>query len=154
MSQESKNDWEDISAELLKQLLSKATKQNLQERAFERTTDDELMRKVRALVDIPTDFKPGDTVRWKNGLKNRKLPSEEQLAVVVRQLSEPLVTDEDSGTPYFREPLDLVLAFIDKEDRLVVFYYDRRRFERVEQNGARFSEETIQRLCDEAQVTR
>jgi len=89
-------------------------------------------------------------VRWKRGLKNKKMPTDDQPAVVIKQLSKPIIVDQDSGTPYFNEPLDLVLAFTGREGELVVFYYDRRRFKRVEENGADFSDETIQRLAGTA----
>jgi len=118
--------------------------------ATDERADDELIRKVAAFVESPVDFKPGDIVRWKKGLKNKKMPADEQPAVVINQLSKPIIVDKDSGTPYFNEPLDLVLAFTGREGELVVFYYDRRRFKRVEENGADFSDETIQRLAGTA----
>ncbi len=140
MPQEAEIDLEDLQEQLAKLLKPRLTKATVEH------ADDELIRKVNSFVELPVDFKPGDTVRWKRGLKNKRFPADGQLAVVIKQLSAPLITDKDSGTAYFQEPLDLVLAVLDKEGELVVFYYDRRRFERVRTNGANFSEDTIKRL--------
>ncbi len=123
---------------LLMKLLNRSTEENSEE--------TELIRMVKAFVETPVDFQPGDMVRWKSGLKNKRLPAEKQPAIVIHQLSEPLIADKDSGTPYFQEPLNLVLAFTSKEGELVTFYYDKRRFERIKSNGAKFPPETIERL--------
>ena len=40
---------------------------------------------------------------------------------------------QDSGTPYFNEPLDLILGLIDEEGDFAIFYYDKRRFEPLEE---------------------
>jgi len=92
--------------------------------------------KLRQLVDnllqSPPVFKRGDAVRWKKGLKNKKYPKEDQVAVVIQQLDEPIIQGErDSGSPYFREPLDLKLGVLDDDGDLMVFHYDKQRFERV-----------------------
>jgi hypothetical protein len=74
-------------------------------------------------------FKQGDLVRWKNGLKNKKLPKENQPAIVIETLKEPLEnTETDPGSTYFKEPLDIVLGFI-ADGVFITFYYDKRRFE-------------------------
>ena len=144
MPQEPEIDLENLQEQLAKLFKQKVTK------ATDERADDELIRKVASFVESPADFKPGDIVRWKRGLKNKKMPTDDQPAVVINQLSKPIIVDKDSGTPYFNEPLDLVLAFTGREGELVVFYYDRRRFKRVEENGADFSDETIQRLAGTA----
>jgi hypothetical protein len=76
------------------------------------------------------DFKPGDLVVWKPGLKNRAKPALKEPAIVVQVLVEPLKDNtKESGSPYFNEPLDLALGLLDEDDDFTVFYYDRRRFE-------------------------
>jgi hypothetical protein len=108
---------------------------------------ENLVGKVQRFLELPADFQPGDIVMWKEGLKNKKYPGENQFAVVIQQLEEPLIQMErDSGTPYCREPLDLMLALSDNDGDLVVFYYDKRRFKIVQKNGARLSEEVVRRL--------
>lgn len=78
------------------------------------------------------NFKKGDLVKWKSGLKNRKLPHENQPAIIVDILEKPVYGNYDAGSPYFQEPLDIVLGLIDEDNEFIVFYYDKRRFERYE----------------------
>ena len=75
------------------------------------------------------EFKKGQFVKWKKGLKNKKFPAEEQPAIVIEILDEPIYGDFDSGTPYFREPLDLAIGFIGPRNDFLIFHYDKRRFE-------------------------
>ena len=79
-----------------------------------------------------TCFQPGDLVQWKAGMKNKRLPAADQLAVVVETLPVP-VTDEDKGSSgsYFLEPLDIKLGMIDDDGDFVIFHYDSRRFHKV-----------------------
>jgi hypothetical protein len=77
------------------------------------------------------DFKKGQIVKWKKNLKNRRLPTENQPAIVVDILYPPLLSnEEETGNTYFREPLDIILGFINESDgAFIVFHYDSRRFE-------------------------
>jgi hypothetical protein len=79
----------------------------------------------------PHEFKVGDLVKWKQGLKSKKLPYMNQPAVVIQLLEKPLINrlDEEAGSPYYREPLDIILGVFDDEDEFLMFYYDKRRFE-------------------------
>jgi len=76
-----------------------------------------------------TCFVPGDIVRWKPGMKNKRLPEMDQFAVVVEVLPVP-VTDEDKSVSgsYFMEPLDLKLGMVDSDGDFIIFHYDSRRF--------------------------
>lgn len=75
-------------------------------------------------------FETGQLVKWKQGLKNRKLPHENQPAVVIEILGEPVINPQDeSGSPYFLERLDIILGIIVADDSFLTFYYDSRRFE-------------------------
>jgi len=79
----------------------------------------------------PTQFRPGDLVRWQPGLKYAKWPLYGQTAVVIECLDPPYVgNDRDSGSPYFRDPLSLVLG-LQHEGGFHCWHYDGRRFERV-----------------------
>lgn len=76
-------------------------------------------------------FSIGDIVVWKNGLKNRKRPAYGAPAIVVETFSVPYFDEEEAtGSPYFREPLDLRLGLIDEAGDFVTYVYDSRRFER------------------------
>ena len=77
------------------------------------------------------EFKVGDLVKWKEGLKNKKRPYSDQPAIVIQLLEQPLIErqGEESGSPYYREPLDIILGLFDDDDEFLIFYYDKRRFE-------------------------
>jgi hypothetical protein len=75
-------------------------------------------------------FKVGDIVRWKEGLKNKRHPAYDQPAVVWEILDPPRVNSaESSGSQYFHEQLDLMIAYFLEDDDLGVFHVDGRRFE-------------------------
>ena len=93
-----------------------------------------LKQKVSSFLMASPEFKPGDVVRWKKGLKNKKYPKEGQLCIVIEEMKDPIIQDSrESGSPYYREPLDLILALLDDDSDLVFFHYDKRRFELVEE---------------------
>jgi hypothetical protein len=82
----------------------------------------------------PHRFSPGDLVTWKPGLKNRLFPSQSRPAVVLAVLDPPVFdTESESGSPYFREPLDLVLGlFIESGPHrgdFLTWHFDSRRFQ-------------------------
>jgi len=96
--------------------------------AIEPPSPEVLNERMRSLL-APECFQPGDLVQWKTGLKNKRLPKQDQLGVVVEMLPVP-ITDEDKGASgsYFMEPLDMKLGLIDEDGDFVVFHYDSRRF--------------------------
>ena len=74
-------------------------------------------------------FQPGDLITWKKGLQNRKYPTQNNVAVVIQQLEEPIIDNESSsGSPTFREPLDLIAGIIAEDGSFITYYYDSRRF--------------------------
>ena len=76
-------------------------------------------------------FKSGDIVKWKNSLKNRKRPRYGEPGIVLRFDSSPKLFIEDKGpeTPYYKEPLDLVLGLLDADGEFDIYHFDSRRFE-------------------------
>ena len=96
--------------------------------AIEPPSGDILRERLTSLL-AQECFQPGDLVQWKAGLKNKRLPKQDQLGVVVEMLPAP-VTDEDksSGGSYFMEPLDMKVGLIDEDGDFVIFHYDSRRF--------------------------
>ncbi|MCU0782758.1 MAG: hypothetical protein MUF81_01660 [Verrucomicrobia bacterium] len=79
--------------------------------------------------DTRHSFEKGMLVEWKPGLQNKKKPRYGEPGIVVEVLGVPVLgqTDE-SGSAYFREPLDLIVGFIEDDGDFVVFHYDQRRF--------------------------
>lgn len=62
-------------------------------------------------------FKVGDIVTWKPGLSNRRYPKNGAPAVVMEVLETSVLDRErDSGSPYFREPLDVLLGVFAEDE--------------------------------------
>jgi len=89
------------------------------------------LRTAKEGFDKTYDLKPGDLVVWKKGLINKAKPALNEPAIIMQILDTPLTDQDkqDSGTPYFNEPLDLVLGLIDEDGDFTIFHYDKRRFE-------------------------
>jgi len=94
----------------------------------------ELISQFNSLTAIRSrPLTPGDIVDWKPRLQNRNTKGP---FIVVEVLAEPVYDTEDSsGTPYFREPLDIILGCLrtnlEDEPTLTCFHMDSRRFEPV-----------------------
>ena len=83
-------------------------------------------------------LRPGTLAVWKPGLKNRLFPRYGEPVVVVDLLDRPVTDSEHkSGSPYFREPLDVLVGVVRGDDReFLVYHADRRRFQPHEASGA------------------
>jgi len=90
----------------------------------------ELKRQLNVFLEEPErPFRPGDIVVWKEGCSNRKRPKVDEPCVVIEVLPEPIYGKEKSaGTPYFHEPLDIILGMLDGDGDLVRYCFDKRRF--------------------------
>jgi hypothetical protein len=113
--------------ELLKLLASLQQKMNLTQ--YDQSYVEQLRTNHQELVKTHR-FRAGQLVVWKKGLKNKKLPEPNQPAIIVEVFDEPrFETSRDPGSPYYAEPLDLVLGIMTKEGEFLTFYFDKRRFE-------------------------
>ena len=75
------------------------------------------------------EFKPGMLIKWKKGMKIQKFPEEGEPVIVVKVLDEPVFgTTDESGSPYFRIPLDIICGIV-MDEIFELFHYDSRRFE-------------------------
>ena len=87
-------------------------------------------------LDKPHAFRKGQLVRWKAGLKNRAVPAYNEAALVREVLAAPVFDTCEAascaGSPYFGEPLTLVLAMLDSDGDFAELRYDGRRFEPME----------------------
>ncbi len=105
---------------------------------LEETDEVEVKRPVeieaRRMLDYYQDFtqefefKPGDLVTWKQGLKNGRFPYQEYPAVVSKKYDAALIREDmESGSNHFREPLDMIII-VDTGDEVSEFHVDSRRF--------------------------
>lgn len=112
--------------------IAQLVEQTISVRASERRSEDytaELLNQYQLFVRSHS-FREGQLVQWKPGLKNRRRPAYDEPVVVVNVLEESVVsTKSESSSTYFREPLDLILGFLDEDREFVTYYFDSRRME-------------------------
>ena len=90
----------------------------------------ERMKKAVGAFNRSSIFDVGDIVDWKPDLKNKRSDGP---FVVVEVLREPVVDrTKDGGSPYYREPLDIVLGHFDSDGDFMMYHYDSRRLQHVE----------------------
>ncbi len=84
---------------------------------------------------ISFEFHLGQLVIWKDGLKNKRRPQVNEPAIVVEIMKEPIFDNEENGgSPYFREPLDMVIGVLDGEiENMSLLHVDKRRFKPFEE---------------------
>lgn len=78
------------------------------------------------------EFKVGDMVKWKDGMKQNSIPKYGQEAVVVEILPQPIFNNDPDkvGTPYWMEPNDIRIG-IKMKGQFIIFHFDSRRFEPI-----------------------
>ena len=99
------------------------------------TTDEYRTRLVSLCESLlrQSSFASGQLVTWKKGLKNKRRPQYDEPVVVVEILDAPVLDeDQNPGSAYFREPLDLVVGMLDEDDDFVLYHVDSRRFEHIQ----------------------
>lgn len=122
----SESDVKDEKMEIIKELLKrqKVSRSNI-------TIEDKtelLKKRFNAFTEI-NEFVVGDLVKWKPGLRNKGTIEYDEVAIVVEVLDPPIYDEEKgAGSPYYREPLNLVLAFLDSDNDFITFHTDKRRF--------------------------
>lgn len=93
----------------------------------------QLIALASALLEPTTVFKPGQLVVWKDGLKNRRTPEYNQRAVVIGIKEGLIEQDTNGGSPYFLEPLELLLGQIMPDGEFHCYHYDPRRFRVIDE---------------------
>jgi hypothetical protein len=89
----------------------------------------ERLKELQKSMAVKHTFNVGDIVKWKDGMNYKKGDGP---FVVIEVLDNP-ITDEErsSGTPYFKNKLDIVLGSVLEGD-FVCYYHESCRFEPVE----------------------
>lgn len=104
--------------------------------ASKRLVTPEKLRERYSIFDEKYNFSKGDIVKWKPLLKDRRLPLENEPAVVIEVLDKPVFDkNDDAGSPYFNIPYDIILGVIGEEDDFLTFYYNSKRFMPYEKNS-------------------
>ena len=98
------------------------------------TTREEKLKALAAKILDKETLAPGDLVIWKEGMKNRRFPAYGEIAVVTQVLSTPAfdATERSAGTPAVREPLDIVIGWLDSDGDFVEYHLDGRRLTKAE----------------------
>jgi hypothetical protein len=95
--------------------------------------EKKFIRKLKELcsrLHKQNEFKEGDLVKWKPGLKNRNYPAYGEPVIIVSVLDSPVFDPSEltAASPYFREPLSLIIGEVVEKD-FVEYHVDARRFE-------------------------
>jgi hypothetical protein len=121
---------------LLKRLLSDAPRGPLSGELLTRDgfSDAESLKQAYATYARPTDLKPGDIVKWKPGMKNKRRPAEDEMAVVVEVYPAPVYRQfaKFAGSPIYDEPITARIAVLDSDGEFMPYGFDLSRFERAE----------------------
>lgn len=89
----------------------------------------EYLQELRVRFLEHHSFRPGDLVAWKAGMANRTILERGEPAIVMDVLEAPVASSkDDSGSIYFREPLDLVLGILHDDNSFQIVHVDSRRF--------------------------
>lgn len=127
------SEQQDVLSEILKKIREREAgeleEEEVENREYGEDYVNQLKNACENLLKKET-FAVGQIVKWKEHLKNRKLPYRNQPAIVVSLLEEPVLsTTDESGSPYFLETLDIILGIIVDDGTFLTYYYDSRRFE-------------------------
>lgn len=112
---------------------SDSLRQRSKDKATKTTVTPLKLKETFKLFAIKNEFRPGMLVKWKEGLANKGRPAVGEPAIVVEVLTSPVYEDtQECGSPYFREPLDVVIGMVTSQGEFITYYYDSRRFELYE----------------------
>lgn len=76
------------------------------------------------------EFKAGDLVRIKPGLRRERFLLEGEPAIVLEVLDSSIVDkSKESGSPYYRDKIDIVCASLDSDGDFLKFHYESRYLE-------------------------
>jgi len=99
----------------------------------------EYLKELLASYQAQHEFKVGDLIQWKSGLRNKRFPAYGAPVIVVESHPGRVNTVGEPSSSYFSERLDLTIATIDGDgDGDFMFYtVDSARFEPFTAGGAK-----------------
>jgi hypothetical protein len=109
-----------------------ATEQGLREllaaAAKSAPSQSERLQELYSLYTKTYTFSPGDLVGWKPGLRDRNYPADGAPAIVLEVLKAAIFDgNSDAGTPYFREPYDIVAGLIASDGIFHTYHFNSMR---------------------------
>jgi hypothetical protein len=88
----------------------------------------ERLRELSKLyLEEPGDFKPGDLVEYKPGLRNTRRPRYNEAAIVLEIQPGQLDPEHEAGSPYYKAPSDMRISVLNGR-KILCYWVDRRRF--------------------------
>ena len=121
--------------DVLARLLADTPRNLLKGENVVRDTDNEAQALIETFATYarPVDLKPGDIVKWKPGMKNKRRPAEDELAVVVEIYPQPVYRHyaKFAGSPVYDEPINARIALLDHDGEFMVYGFDLARFEKA-----------------------
>ena len=128
--EEAKNYQPENNQEELPSCLAAHTQQTQEQDELSGLSESERLSFLYEQYQEKRRFKPGQLVQWKLGMRYRELPNYKQPAVVIQHLNKPIIfTQVESGSPYYREPLDLIIGVVDESGDFLRMHADSQRFE-------------------------
>lgn len=89
----------------------------------------EELKEIAARYSNKTEFKIGDVVRWKDGLRDRRYPAYGEPAIVMGLHPGEIDDERSTGTPYYGAPIDLSVGVIDRDGEFGIYRAESQRFE-------------------------
>lgn len=133
--EENKQELPEITEEQKKDLLKLLLRKTLEDKNSSTNSNEEkieLLRKLKELYEKENVFEVGDIIRWKNQLKNRKLPDYNEPVIVLETLADSLFDQsKELGSAYYNEKNDIRVGIF-RDDTLLMFYFDSNRFEKFQ----------------------
>ena len=113
-------------------LLSKIEKKGNQKKEIDVDYHIKKLQSLKAEYEKEYNFKVGDLICWKKGLKNKKVPEYTEPVIIIEMLEKPIFdNEEEAGSPYFKEPLNIKVGMLDADEEFLIFHYDKNRFEPI-----------------------
>lgn len=116
--------------EMLRMMEAEKSEENSKPAEVNQAATAERLKDLLAVFNQKHSFKAGDLVQYKPGMDSKRIPHG-GVMIVVDVLETPVInTEQDSGMPYFMEPLDIVVGQISpKGGEFVCHHLDSRRLE-------------------------
>jgi len=114
----------------LEEMLKRALADDKDEQETGSISTDELVKLAARYLE-PNEFRTGDMVVWKDGMKNKMRPAYGQPVVVV-ELINLRNTSEHYGSQHWGQPETIRCAFVDNDGEFLTFPCDGNRFKHYE----------------------